>query len=57
MIDIVDKVTRSKMMLGIRSSNTQPEILTRKALHKLGYRFRLDRKIEHRKGSNIDIIP
>ncbi len=33
------------MMSGIRSSNTKPEILTRKALHKLGYRFRLDSKI------------
>jgi len=33
------------MMSGIRSSNTKPEILTRKALHKLGYRFRLDSKV------------
>ena len=33
------------MMAGIRSSNTRPEILTRKALHKLGYRFRLDSNI------------
>ncbi len=33
------------MMSGIRSSNTKPEILTRKALHRLGYRFRLDSKI------------
>lgn len=33
------------MMSGIRSSNTKPEFLTRKALHKLGYRFRLDSKI------------
>lgn len=33
------------MMSGIRSSNTKPEVLTRKALHKLGYRFRLDSKI------------
>lgn len=45
MIDIVDKVKRSQMMSGIRSSNTKPEILTRKALHRLGYRFRLDSKI------------
>ena len=45
MVDIVDKPTRSRMMSGIRSRNTKPEILTRKALHKLGYRFRLDSKI------------
>ena len=32
-------------MSGIRSSNTKPEVLTRKALHSLGYRFRLDSKI------------
>ncbi len=34
------------MMSGIRSKNTKPETLTRKALHRLGYRFRLDSKIE-----------
>lgn len=33
------------MMSGIRSSNTKPEILTRKAMHRLGYRYRLDSKI------------
>ena len=33
------------MMSGIRSSNTKPEVLTRKALHKLGYRFRLDSRV------------
>lgn len=40
MVDIVDKETRSRMMSGIRSENTKPEILTRKALHRLGYRYR-----------------
>lgn len=45
MIDIVDKATRSRMMSGIRSSNTKPEILIRKALHSLGYRFRLNSKV------------
>jgi len=34
------------MMSGIRSKNTKPETTTRKALHQLGYRFRLDSKIE-----------
>jgi DNA mismatch endonuclease, patch repair protein len=33
------------MMSGIRSSNTRPEIIVRKALHRLGYRFRLNSKI------------
>ena len=33
------------MMTNIRSSNTKPEVLTRKALHSLGYRFRLDSKV------------
>lgn len=32
-------------MSGIRSSNTKPEILLRKALHRMGYRFRLDSKV------------
>ena len=45
MIDIVDKATRSRMMSGIRSGNTKPEVITRKALHRLGYRFRLDSKV------------
>jgi len=45
MVDIVDKATRSRMMSGIRSSNTKPEILTRKALHSLGYRYRLGSRV------------
>ncbi len=46
MVDIVDKATRSRMMSGIRSANTRPEVLTRQALHRLGYRFRLNTKID-----------
>lgn len=45
MVDIVEKATRSRMMSGIRSKDTKPEILTRQALHKLGYRFRLSSKV------------
>ncbi|MCW1401600.1 DNA mismatch endonuclease Vsr [Novosphingobium sp. MW5] len=41
MTDIVDKVTRSRMMAGIRGRNTRPEVLLRKALHAAGFRFRL----------------
>lgn len=46
MIDIVDKQTRSRMMSNIRSGNTKPEVMTRGLLHKLGYRYRLNSKIE-----------
>lgn len=46
MVDIVDTVTRSRMMAGIRGKNTKPEILLRKAMHAKGYRFRLhDRRL------------
>lgn len=31
-------------MSGIRSKNTKPELLVRKALHAAGYRFRIHRK-------------
>ena len=41
MADIVDKVTRSRMMAGIRGRDTKPEIQLRRAMHKLGLRFRL----------------
>lgn len=33
-------------MSGIRSRNTRPEIIIRKGLHKLGYRYRLNSKID-----------
>lgn len=41
MTDVVDKVTRSRMMSGIRGKNTKPELLVRKALHERGFRYRL----------------
>lgn len=41
MTDVVDSVTRSRMMSGIRGRNTKPEILIRKLLHRDGFRFRL----------------
>lgn len=44
MTDIVSPETRSRMMSGIRSKNTHPEIIVRKWLHSQGYRFRLHRK-------------
>jgi len=45
MTDVVDKQTRSRMMSGIRSSNTKPEVLIRSALHKLGFRYKLGSKV------------
>jgi DNA mismatch endonuclease (patch repair protein) len=39
--DIVSPEVRSRMMAGIRGRNTQPELFVRRALHALGYRFRL----------------
>ena len=39
--DIVDAETRSRMMAGIRSGNTRPELRLRRELHALGFRFRL----------------
>lgn len=41
MTDIVDKETRSRMMSGIRGSNTKLELLVRRALHARGFRYRL----------------
>ena len=44
MPDIVDTVTRSRMMAGIQSKNTRPEIIVRKALHARGFRYSLHSK-------------
>jgi DNA mismatch endonuclease, patch repair protein len=41
MIDVVDKITRSRMMAGIRGKDTKPELVLRRALHRLGLRYRL----------------
>lgn len=41
MIDVVDKITRSRMMAGIRGKNTKPELDLRSALHRRGLRYRL----------------
>ncbi len=44
MSDIVDQATRSRMMAGIRSQNTRPEVILRRALHARGFRYRLHDK-------------
>lgn len=40
-MDVVDAATRSRMMKGIRSKDTRPEITVRKYLHAQGFRYRL----------------
>jgi len=42
--DIVSPKVRSRMMAGIRSKNTKPELIIRKGLHRKGFRFRLHDK-------------
>lgn len=44
MVDFVSPEKRSNIMRGVKQKDTTPEILVRKALHKLGYRFRLHRR-------------
>lgn len=41
MIDVVDTKTRSRMMSGIRGKDTSPELMIRKGLFRMGYRYRL----------------
>ncbi|WP_428156296.1 very short patch repair endonuclease [Brevundimonas sp.] len=41
MADIVTAAVRSRMMSGIRSKDTKPELVLRKALHARGFRYRL----------------
>lgn len=49
-MDIVSPATRSRMMSGIRSVNTKPEIVLRKILHAQGFRYRLGTKI-------VNVVP
>lgn len=41
MADVVNRATRSRMMSGIRGTNTKPELRVRRALHRAGLRYRL----------------
>lgn len=43
-MDIVSKEVRSRMMAGIRSSDTSPEMKVRRLLHRCGFRYRLHQK-------------
>lgn len=44
MTDVVGSATRSRMMAGILSKDTKPELTVRRYLHACGYRYRLHRK-------------
>lgn len=43
-MDVHDEKTRSYNMSRIRGKNTKPEMVVRRLVHKLGYRFRLHRR-------------
>lgn len=43
-MDVMTKEERSKRMSLIRSKGTKPELLVRRLVHRLGYRYRLHRK-------------
>lgn len=44
MTDVVSPAKRSQMMSGIKGKNSVPEMLVRKTLFAMGYRFRLHRR-------------
>jgi DNA mismatch endonuclease (patch repair protein) len=52
-VDIVDPSARSKMMSRIRSRDTKPEIRVRQFLHRAGFRFRLQVRLD---GGRPDIV-
>ncbi|NKI35115.1 DNA mismatch endonuclease Vsr [Wenzhouxiangella sp. XN79A] len=41
MVDNVERQTRSRMMATIGPKDTRPELVVRRGLHRLGFRFRL----------------
>ena len=43
-MDVFTKKKRSSVMAKIKAKDTKPEILVRKLLHRMGYRFRLHNK-------------
>ncbi|RIJ27099.1 DNA mismatch endonuclease Vsr [Henriciella mobilis] len=44
MADIVPPEVRSRMMSGIRGKDTKPEMIVRRGLHAMGFRYRLHDK-------------
>jgi DNA mismatch endonuclease (patch repair protein) len=43
-MDVLTKKERSKQMALVRSKDTKPELLVRRLVHRLGYRFRLHQR-------------
>lgn len=41
-MDTVDRSTRSKIMASVRQKSTGPEMRLRRALHKIGFRYRVN---------------
>ena len=44
MVDVLTPAQRHRCMSAIRGKNTKPELVVRRMIHRLGYRFRLHRK-------------
>ncbi|MES2935366.1 MAG: very short patch repair endonuclease [Pseudomonadota bacterium] len=55
LVDVFSPAIRSKIMRAIRSKDTEPEMLIRKALHARGMRFRLH--VKHLPGSPDLVLP
>ena len=53
MMDVFTKKKRSWIMSRVAGRNTQPEIIVRKRIHRMGYRFRL---YEKKLPGNPDIV-
>ena len=43
-MDIYSRKKRSEIMAGIGAANTAPEVMVRRTLHAMGYRFRLHKR-------------
>ena len=43
-MDTLDRTARSERMSRVRGKNTSPELIIRRLVHRLGYRFRLHRR-------------
>ena len=41
MVDVHNPIQRSRNMAAIKGKSTKPEVLIRKELHRLGYRYRI----------------
>ena len=41
MTDTINRVDRSRIMAAVKSKNTTPELVVRRTVHSLGYRYRL----------------